>query len=76
MYFYEKCNYSWKKLVLLFNGRTENSIKNRFFSELRKIATKNSVEKIPCSKIKLEELTLLHFQKRVINMCRTCFPYI
>ena len=56
MYFYEKCNYSWKKLVLLFNGRTENSIKNRFFSELRKIATKNSVEKIPCSKIKLEEL--------------------
>lgn len=30
---------SWKKIVPIFNGRTENSIKNRFFSQLRKTAT-------------------------------------
>ena len=40
MYFYEQCNGSWKKIIPLFNGRTENSIKNRFFSQLRKIARK------------------------------------
>ena len=58
MYFYEQCNGSWKKIIPLFNGRTENSIKNRFFSQLRKIATKNmSIDKRKdCSKIKLEEL--------------------
>ena len=58
MYFYELCNGSWKKIIPLFNGRTENSIKNRFFSQLRKIATKDmSIEKRKdCSKIKLEEL--------------------
>ena len=58
MYFYEECNGSWKKIIPLFNGRTENSIKNRFFSQLRKIATKDmSIEKRKeCSKIKLEEL--------------------
>ena len=58
MYFYEKCNGSWKKIVYLFNGRTENSIKNRFFSQLRKIATKDMTvsERKFCSKIGLEEL--------------------
>ena len=58
MYFYEKCNGSWKKIVYLFNGRTENSIKNRFFSQLRKIATKDMtvLERKFCSKIGLEEL--------------------
>ena len=58
MHFYEKCNGSWKKIIHLFNGRTENSIKNRFFSQLRKIATKDMTvsERKFCSKIKLEEL--------------------
>ena len=58
MYFYELCNGSWKKIIPLFNGRTENSIKNRFFSQLRKIATKdmNIEKRKDCSKIKLEEL--------------------
>ena len=41
MFFYEKCNGSWKKIVPLFNGRIENAIKNRFYSQLRKHATKN-----------------------------------
>ena len=58
MHFYEKCNGSWKKIIQLFNGRTENSIKNRFFSQLRKIATKymDKTDKKSCAKIKLDEL--------------------
>ena len=59
MFFYEKCNGSWKKIVPLFNGRIENSIKNRFYSQLRKHATKNMNSKDRkrlCSRIKLNEL--------------------
>ena len=40
MLFYEKMDKSWKKIIPLFKSRTENSIKNRFFSQLRKIASK------------------------------------
>jgi len=58
MHFYEKCNGSWKKIIPLFSGRTENSIKNRFFSQLRKIATKDLglEDRKVCAKIKLGEL--------------------
>jgi hypothetical protein len=57
MFFYEKCKGSWKKIIPLFNGRIENSIKNRFYSQLRKYATINTKErKIIRSRIKLHEL--------------------
>lgn len=58
MHFYQKYNGSWKKIVNLFSGRTENSIKNRFFSQLRKIAATNlsSEEKRYTAKIKLDDL--------------------
>ena len=58
MYFYLKCNGSWKTIINLFEGRTENSVKNRFFSQLRKIAKSylSSSEKRFSSKIKLDEL--------------------
>lgn len=58
MYFYKKCDGSWKKIIYLFNRRTENSIKNRFFSQLRKIAASklDAEEKRECSKIKLSSL--------------------
>ena len=59
MFFYEKCNGSWKKIIPLFHGRTENSIKNRFYSQLRKYATKKvekSQRKKIKAKIKLDEL--------------------
>ena len=61
MYFYKKYDGSWKKIINLFEGRTENSIKNRFFSQLRKIAANKLKldEKRFCSKIKLE--TLLNY---------------
>ena len=59
MFFYEKCNGSWKKIIPLFDGRIENSIKNRFYSQLRKHATKNMEAKDRkklIAKIKLKEL--------------------
>jgi len=40
MLFYKKFNGSWKKMIPIFKSRTENSIKNRFYSQLRKIASK------------------------------------
>ena len=40
MVFYNKFNGSWKKMIPIFKSRTENSIKNRFFSQIRKIASK------------------------------------
>ena len=59
MFFYEKCQGSWKKIIPLFNGRIENSIKNRFYSQLRKYATQHMTTKERkelCAKIKLVEL--------------------
>ena len=59
MFFYEKCKGSWKKIIPLFDGRIENSIKNRFYSQLRKHATKNMEAKDRkriIAKIKLNEL--------------------
>ena len=49
------------EILLLFPKRTENSIKNRFFSQLRKITSIHiqSKDKKFSSKIKLE--TLLHY---------------
>lgn len=40
MIFYKKYDGSWKKIIPIFPKRTENSIKNRFYSQLRKIASK------------------------------------
>jgi hypothetical protein len=59
MFFYPKCKESWKKIIPLFNGRIENSVKNRFYSQLRKYATKDmepKERKRLSSKIKLDEL--------------------
>ena len=59
MFFYEKCKGGWKKIIPLFDGRIENSIKNRFYSQLRKHATKNMEakdRKRMIAKIKLNEL--------------------
>ena len=41
MIFYKKYGGSWKRIIPIFEKRTENSIKNRFFSQLRKIASKS-----------------------------------
>lgn len=39
MVFFQKYG-SWKEILPIFKGRSENSIKNRFYSNLRKIASK------------------------------------
>ena len=38
--FYKKLNGSWRKIIPLFKSRTENSIKNIFFSQTRAIVSK------------------------------------
>ena len=45
MVFYKKLNGSWKKIIPLFKSRTENSIKNIFFSQTRAIVSKIRNEK-------------------------------
>lgn len=73
MVFYKKYNGSWKKISPLFEQRTENSIKNRFFSQLRKIASYHiqSKEKKFSSKIKLE--TLLNYLNEATNEAQAKF---
>ena len=67
MNFYKKYNGSWKKLIEIFDKRTENSIKNRFFSQLRKIACDDveSKERRNSAKIKLNTL-LKYLDKAII----------
>jgi hypothetical protein len=38
-FFYKKFGGKWAKTALYFEGRTENSLKNRFYSTLRRIAS-------------------------------------
>ena len=76
MQFYEKCNGSWKKMIGLFNGRTENSIKNRFFSQLRKIAMKdmdydNKTKYNKYIKIKLDQL--MKYLKKALSIAKKEF---
>ena len=58
MIFYKKYGGSWKKIIPIFERRTENSIKNRFFSQLRKFVCKyqQSKKKEYSYKYGLEEL--------------------
>jgi len=42
---YNKYGSQWSKITEYFKGRTENSIKNRFYSTLRRIATEKKKEK-------------------------------
>ena len=69
MFFYKKYNGSWKKIINLFEGRTENSIKNRFFSQLRKIAgISMSSKRQFSSKIGLQ--TLLNYYEKATSIAK------
>ena len=73
MVFYAKLDKSWKKMIPLFKSRTENAIKNRFFSQLRKI-TANYVKKDKSeynSKFKLG--TLLKYYNKGIEEAKNDF---
>ena len=74
MFFYEKCKGSWKKIIPLFNGRIENSIKNRFYSRLRKYATKN-IEKSQKRKMKaqIKLNVLLNYLGEALNEAKHDF---
>ena len=74
MFFYEKCKGSWKKIIPLFKGRIENSIKNRFYSQLRKYATKN-IEKSQKRKMKaqIKLNVLLNYLGEALNEAKHDF---
>ena len=74
MFFYEKCKGSWKKIIPLFNGRIEDSIKNRFYSQLRKYATKN-IEKSQKRKMKaqIKLNVLLNYLGEALNEAKHDF---
>jgi hypothetical protein len=46
---------SWSKIAQRINGRTENSIKNRFYSTLRKIVRMKKIMDIEDKEIAEEE---------------------
>ena len=67
--FYKKLNGSWKKMIPLFRSRTENSIKNIFYSQTRAI-----ISKIKKKKNKNYELsTLLKYYDIVYDVCKKKF---
>jgi hypothetical protein len=73
MVFYDKLDKSWKKMIPLFKSRTENAIKNRFFSQLRKI-TANYVKRDKSeynTKFKLG--TLLHYYDKGVEEAKKDF---
>ena len=67
--------HSWKKIIPIFENRTENSIKNRFFSQLRKIAIKKKTfgKTDEVAKMKLE--TLNQFLDEAIEVAENEYFY-
>jgi hypothetical protein len=43
-FYYHKFGGKWSKIAIFFEGRTENSIKNRFYSTLRRLSTERKKE--------------------------------
>ena len=58
--FYKKYR-SWKAIIPIFENRPKNSIKNRYFSQLRKIANKKKIygNSLDIAKMGLEQLKQL-----------------
>ena len=73
MIFYQRCNGSWRELVHYFKDRTENSIKNRFFSELRKIASNDSINKDKKRSSKIILKDLLKYLEQGIQVAKINF---
>ena len=70
--FYKKYNGSWKKIIPIFKSRTENSIKNIFFSQTRAIVSKIINEKDINKKI-LDLPTLLKYYDIVYDETKKKF---
>ncbi len=66
---------TWSDIAKEFNGRTESQVKNRFYSTLRRVATKRGLETHapPRSSIHLSKLELLQYVDEAIESGHTCF---
>ena len=73
MILYKKCNGSWKDMIHYFKDRTENSIKNRFFSQLRKIAANNKSKKNKKRSSKINLDNLLIYLEQGIKEAKTLY---
>ncbi len=73
MVFYKKLDKSWKKMIPLFKSRTENAIKNRFYSQLRKITAKYVHKKVKEYNSKFNLNTLLKYHDEGIKEAKEDF---
>ena len=72
--FYKKYE-SWKQIIPIFDSRTENSIKNRFFSLLRKIAIKKKSFGKTNEVAKLKIDSLKQFLEEAIEQAENIYYY-
>ena len=73
MIFYQKCHGSWKEMIHLFEDRTENSIKNRFFSQLRKIAANDLNYNNKKRSVKMDLKNLMKYLEQGIEEAKNNF---
>ncbi len=66
---------TWSAIAKEFEGRTESQVKNRFYSTLRRVATRRGLETHapPRSSIHLSKLDLLQYIDEAIESGHTCF---
>ena len=73
MIFYQKCHGSWREMIHLFEDRTENSIKNRFFSQLRKIAANDLNNNSKKRSVKMDLKNLMKYLEQGIEEAKNNF---
>ena len=73
MVFYQKCHGSWREMIHLFEDRTENSIKNRFFSQLRKIAANDLGNNSKKRSVKMDLKNLMKYLEQGIEEAKNNF---
>ena len=65
----------WSIIAKSFPGRTENQIKNRFYSTLRRVATKKTADQDlpPRSSIRMSKTELLQYVDYAVDYGHSCF---
>ena len=71
MVFYKKFNGSWKKMIPIFKSRTENSIKNMFYSQIITISKLSKKKEDKKEKVGLDYL--LEFYDRTLEQIKKKF---
>ena len=74
-YTYQICGGSWKDIAKLFDGRTENAIKNKFYSRLRTVASKymSKEDKKESSKLKVKNLYTKYYEEAFNDIKKELF---